>query len=89
MHYVHKHQRGFITGRSILMNVVDIEDHAMRVALHGTAGATVLFDFAAAFPSLSHDYLLEALELMGLPRAARNLVQALHHRQHCSQTQPR
>ena len=46
-------QRGFLTGRSLLANVIDLEEAAMRVSLQAPDGGTVLLDFAAAFPSVS------------------------------------
>ena len=55
--YVHPSQRGFLSGRSILQNVVDIDDAAMTVSLRHAAGAIVLFDFRAAFPTLSTEFL--------------------------------
>ena len=55
----------------------------MRISLHTTGGAIVLFDFKAAFPSLSIEFLMAVLELMGMPGAARNLIAALYYEQHC------
>ena len=51
-------QRGFIAGRSMLANIVDI-DEAMAVDALSTEGdsATVFFDFAAAFPYVKHEFL--------------------------------
>ena len=48
-------QRGFLKGRSMLANVVDIDVEAMQVSLAEEYGGLVLFDFKAAFPSMSHD----------------------------------
>ena len=57
----------------------EIEDTAMTVSLKHGQGATVLFDFKAAFPSLSVEFLLAALERIGVPLAARRMVRALYH----------
>ena len=46
-------------------------------------GASVLFDFKAAFPSISHEYLFKVLEHIGLPRTAMNLVAALYNGNRC------
>ena len=81
--FVYAQQRGFLPGRSILQNIVDVDDTAMRISLHTTSGAIVLFDFRAAFPSLSIDYMMTMLELIGVPRAARNLITALYFEQRC------
>jgi len=58
-------QRGFIKGRHLLNNVVDIDWQAMRVSLRSQRGAIMLFDFGAAFPSLSHEYLWRTLASLG------------------------
>ena len=50
-------QRGFLGGRSILANVLDVDFESMRISLKAKQSAMVLFDFAAAFPSKSHTYL--------------------------------
>ena len=55
----------------------------MTVSLRHSSGAIVLFDFAAAFPSLSTDFVLSALEHMGVPTEARRLVRSLYHDQTC------
>ena len=73
----------FLPGRSILQNIVDVDDTAMRISLNTSSGAIVLFDFKAAFPSLSIDYMMAMLELIGLPSAARNLIAALYFEQRC------
>ena len=56
----------------------------MRVSIRTPRGAVVLFDFTAAFPSLSTAFLQQSLELMGVPKSARNFIGALYHSQQCS-----
>eukprot|EP00959_Pyramimonas_sp_CCMP1952_P405164 8491780-Pyramimonas_sp.AAC.1 len=46
-------QRGFIQGRSMLKNVVELEHAAMCASLDNDDSAIVLFDFTEAFPSIS------------------------------------
>jgi hypothetical protein len=48
-------QRGFIAGRSMINNVVDIDFAAQKVSIQSKRGAILLLDFKAAFPSMSHD----------------------------------
>ena len=61
--WAHPSQRGFIMGRSLLHNVVDIEAQSLLNAAYRThAPATLLFDFKAAFPSLSRRYLFSTLK---------------------------
>ena len=76
-------QRGFLKGRSMLSNVVDIDYEAMVVSLRDEAGALVLFDFKAAFPSVSQEYLMRVLKHLGLPQHCMNLVQALYDSNRC------
>ena len=46
----------------------------------------VLFDFKAAFPSVSHDFLKTSLNLLGLPQHALNLIEALYDNNKCKVT---
>ena len=60
-------QRGFIKGRSMLRNILEVDFEAQCISAKSKAGGIVLFDFRAAFPSLCHDYLWETLAAIGLP----------------------
>ena len=76
-------QQGFLKGRSMLRKVLDI-DTKLRTACAESGGAGgVFFDFEAAFPSLSHDYLHGILEQLGLPRKVRRLVRSLYWAHGC------
>ena len=55
-------QRGFIAGRSMLANSVDLDEEMPTNALTTDDSATLLFDFAAAFPSAEHDLLHQIFE---------------------------
>ena len=79
-------QRGFLGGRSLLANVIDVDHEALRVTLHHQRGAIVLFDFAAAFPSISHEFMFEVLESVGVPRKLLNLIKAMYDNVRCSFT---
>ncbi len=76
-------QRGFLHGRSMLSNVVDVDTEAMVISLKEDTGALVLFDFAAAFPSVSHDFLKIVLDHIGLPAAGMHLITALYDSNRC------
>ena len=60
------YQKGFLEGRSMLKNVLDIDFAAHRVSVKSRTGAILLFDFRAAFPSISHSYLMKVLTYLGL-----------------------
>ena len=76
--WVSPEQRGFLPGRSILANVVDVEEAAAEFAMTEDDPAIFLFDFSAAFPSIHQTFLLAALEHIGLPPPALAVVRALY-----------
>ena len=53
-------QHGFLAGRSLIKNVMDVEGDMMAAALTGEHPAAIFYDFQAAFPSLSQHFLLNA-----------------------------
>ena len=71
-------RRGFMTGRSMLANVADFVCEATRVSLKQLRGAIVLFDFEAAYPSLSHTYLIAAFSAAGFPCCLLNAIRCLY-----------
>ena len=76
-------QRGFLRGRSMLQNVFDIDLESMRVSLKSEAGTIILFDFEAACPSISPEYLLDMLGRLGMPDSIVRPMQALYHDCRC------
>ena len=71
-------QRGFISGKSMLENIVEVESHAMRASFNPrNRAALVLYDFAA-FPSLARAYMWMALASMGFPAYVIRALQALY-----------
>ncbi len=57
----------------MLSKVVELQDTAMAFSLERDLLGLPLFDFAAAFPSISQEYLLHMLKLLGLPAAVHTL----------------
>jgi len=82
--YVSLKQQGFIKGRQMLGNVIDIDFHSMRVSLTKESGAVIFFDFKAAFPSVSHKFLRESLSSIGLPTHALAFIDALYSHNNCN-----
>ena len=80
--WISKNQQGFIKDRSMLANVVDISHCAQLVSLNDDRGGMMLFDFKAAFPSLSHGYMHAVLTALGLPKHILNFVRSLYDN-HC------
>ena len=60
-------QRVFLTGRSMLSNVVDISHGSMIASLRFRNSALFLFDFEAAFPSVARKFLWATLAHLGVP----------------------
>ena len=65
--WISKAQRGFIKGRHMLRNVLDIDFAGQQISIKHKRGAIILFDFRAAFPSMSHDFMWDTLNAIGLP----------------------
>ncbi len=65
---VHPRQRGFVGGRSITDNIIEIEGFAQSYTIADPDDpAILLFDIRAAFPSLAHQWLFVVLRRMGVP----------------------
>jgi endonuclease/exonuclease/phosphatase family metal-dependent hydrolase len=72
-------QRGFIKGRCLIDNVIEVDDFLIRAAKyyndkHGLA----LLDFKAAFPSLSQHWIFHVLEFMNLPEFITTALKRLY-----------
>ena len=81
--WITKEQRGFLGGRSLIHNVVEIDTAMAEQALQSSEGAAILFDFRAAFPSVIHTFLTDALKHLGLPKGMISFVEALYHNNFC------
>jgi len=76
-------QQGFLSGRSLLKNVVDIDDEMRKAVLGGGNPAAIFFDFKAAFPSVSHAFLLDTLRHLGLPQGIVQFIASLYFGNRC------
>ena len=76
-------QQGFLKGRSILRNVLEIDWESMTVSLSSSKGALILFDFEAAFPSLSQEFLMNSLQAVGLPPGIMQVIKFLYQNNEC------
>ncbi len=77
-------QHGFLSGRSMLGNSVDIQHAAQLTAMKHSKGGLLLLDFKAAFPSLGHRYLHTVLGALGLPDHILNSINMLYHQHGCN-----
>jgi len=81
--WVSPNQRGFLKGRQMLHNLIEVDWGAMTVSLKRDNGALILFDFKAAFPSVSHDFLIKCLKYLGLPKCAMRFIKCMYHNNRC------
>ena len=75
---VSKMQRGFLKGRDMLMNLIDVDFAAQCISIRSTRGAIILWDFKSAFPSMDHDFIWDTLDSIGLPSEFVSAIQALY-----------
>ena len=71
-------QRGFIQGRMLCDNIIELETSMLVNSATSRFAACVLFDFATAFPSIAHRWLFAVLEAYGVPSEVLNLIKALY-----------
>ena len=76
--WVSDDQRGFIRQRSMLLNVLEVDTAMQETSLEVERGACFLFDFKAAFPSVSQDFLLDLFGSIGMPPGILRLIQNMY-----------
>ena len=55
---IKQRQQGFLKGRSIIKDLLDIDNNMLLRSLEKEGGGAAIFlDFAAAFPSMSQDFI--------------------------------
>ena len=59
-------QRGFLAGRSMLANLVDVDEAMAYTASRGEGGIAFFVVFAAAFPSIEHEFFLQLWSEIGM-----------------------
>ena len=75
-------QRGFIPGRQLLENVLNLDTHARAQGMRdGGCRIPILafWDYAAAFPSVAHAWLFRALASAGAPDGLLSLVRGMYN----------
>ena len=76
-------QRGFLPGRSVLANLVDIDARMREEALGAVQAGAVLFDIAAVSPFLEHKHLHKASGHLGLPPWMLRSISVRYSHNHC------
>ncbi|CAK0794469.1 unnamed protein product [Prorocentrum cordatum] len=68
----------------MLANLMDIEEAMLHNSLVYESSAAVFFDFEAAFPSVSQEFLMEVISARGWPTWCTCLVRALYWNNRCN-----
>ena len=76
-------QRGFIGGRSILANLVDLDEAMALSVCRSDEGAAIFFDFAAAFPSVEHDFMKAVFRWLCWPPWLLTFIDILYAHNYC------
>ena len=77
--FVNSAQRGFIRGRIMLENVIEVETHSILEAGNADSNAALVFyDFAAAFPSIARAFIFLVFSAIGLPKHIIRALRALY-----------
>jgi hypothetical protein len=71
-------QKGFVKGRRMLRNVLEIDHAAQKISVTNKSGAILLFDFTAAFPSLAHDMMWDVLRFGGIDESFIEVVRMFY-----------
>ena len=50
----------------MMANLLGVDESMLNTATQGERGMALFFDFAAAFPSVEHDFVYEVLSAFGL-----------------------
>ncbi len=70
-------QRGFLPGRSLLSNALDIDVDVRFASAGRVSPGAVFFYFAAAFSSIAHEFMTAVLEHVGIHQEVRHLAAAV------------
>ena len=76
-------QRGFITGRSMIANLIDIDEAMATTLLEDDAASAFFFDFAAAFPSVEQEMMHKLFESLGWPDWLLRFIHILYQNNWC------
>ncbi|MDA8582658.1 reverse transcriptase domain-containing protein, partial [bacterium] len=76
-------QRGFLNGRSMIANILDVDEAMALAAQRGEFGLAFSFDLAAAFPSVEHGFFMTLFESLGWPPWLLRIIGNLYVRNYC------
>ena len=67
----------------MIANLVDVDESMILAACESDEGGAVLFDFAAAFPSVEHRFLHRVFERIGWPKWLLNFIGVMYCNNSC------
>ena len=71
---------GFVAERQLVSNAVAIDTYARTHSWHWMDDVWLAFwDFASAFPSIAHSWLLFVIRLIGMPCRMTNFISSLYN----------
>ena len=73
-------QRGFVAGRQLVLNIVDLDALARSQAnlnYFPKESILALWDFLAAFPSVRHQWIFAVFRAYGFPEGFCSFIEAL------------
>ena len=73
---------GFVHGRQLIKNVVDLDTHARIFSMASNASllsALTFWDYAAVFPSVIHDWIFLVVAANGFPEGFCNLIDGIYY----------
>eukprot|EP00971_Amphidinium_carterae_P139280 2760013-Amphidinium_carterae.1 len=79
--HVHPCQKGVLAGRSLEMNISELERIALNLALTMGQSAVFFLDLHSAFPSISHEYIWQMMRAAGSPEWFVRAIQNLYSQQ--------
>ena len=82
--HISENQQGFLHGRSMISNVVDVEHAAQAASLHHNRAAILLLDLRAAFPSVNPAFIHHMLKQTNVPEHIRNIIGNFYVGHHCN-----
>ena len=71
-------QQGFIPGRQMIENVMNLDTYAQVFGAAGRGAPLAFFDFAAAFPSVMHSWIMIVIEQNSTPDGFRQIIRAMY-----------
>ena len=80
--HIHPAQRGFVKGRHFVQNILDLDTQARMFSMTQSPSdmpALVFWDYEAAFPSVSHEWIFAMLRICLVPESYISVIEMLYH----------